>query len=266
MLTHDCFIPLGLNLESTMNLKSFAYSGLCSTPQDIILHWENLSEVSFAFPHLGSGRMLCYNLWHLSRCQNITTCSLGIEENTRLQLDSSQTIILPCLETLRICCLSCDAHACSAIDPLILPQLHTLDIDVSNLVIWNQCWHNRNFLDLLARSGCSLLHLSIQNVNFPNNELVRCLALSPSLMSFRFIPCLRFQDINDVLQALDVTSLLLVPCLREIKLGSSVKAYLEPMHVLQVLPNSDMPRSSFLICGTIGMYSSVSQEINWREL
>ena len=226
---HDYFFPFSLNLESATNLKSFAYSGLCGTPQDIVLHWENLSEVSFAFPHLGSGRTLRYNLWHLSRCQNITTCSLGIEENTRPQLSGIQTIILPCLETLRVRRLSRDAHACSAIDPLILPQLHTLEIDASNLVIWNQRWHDRNFSDLLARSGCSLLHLSIQNVDFPNNELVRCLALSPSLTSFRFIPCPRFQDINDILQALDVTSLLLVPRLREIKLGSSVEACLELM-------------------------------------
>ena len=240
---------LCLDLDSATNLKSFAY-GTTELQEDYInLRWENLTEVSFAFSSRvqGAGRTLYHQMRHLAKCQNITTCSLGIEDGIRPRLDSIQTITLPCLHTLRVRRLSQapDAYADSVINPLVLPQLHTLELDASNLVITDQQWHNHTFPDLLARSGCSLLHLSIQDIDFPNDDVIRCLELSPALMSLCFIPCPRSQEIIDVIQRLDSGHTSaggrsrsrrsravfgpLVPQLREIALGSSVKEYLDSM-------------------------------------
>ena len=231
-----------LDLNSATNLKSFTYTAPRWSVDDVKLHWENLSEVSFSFaPHTWRGYTLHFRLRHLVQCQNITTCCLGIEGDSIPRLDSIQAITLPCLQTLRVRRLSASANAGYVIDPLILPQLHTLEIDASNLVIRYQCWHSRTFSGLLARSGCTLLHLSIQDVDFPNHELTHCLELSPSLTSFRFIPCPRSQDIRDILERLDVALTVakdwgreglggpLVPQLRDLTLGILVKGHLDPI-------------------------------------
>ncbi|KAF8432239.1 hypothetical protein L210DRAFT_3650533 [Boletus edulis BED1] len=234
---------LRLDLESATNLKSFAYSGPGQSADDEIhLCWENLAEVAFEFvPHNGTSFTLARQFRNLVQCQNITTCSLGIDR-TPWHLNDGQFITLPHLQTLRVRRLSPYAQVRGAIDLLVLPQLQTLEIDASVLISWNQRWHNRHFSSLLARSGCSLLHLSIQDVDFPNDELMRCLALSPSLTSFRFIPCPRSQNISDIIREIDVSRIPtngqtlehantgpLVPQLREITLASSVKKYLDQM-------------------------------------
>ncbi|KAG6375310.1 hypothetical protein JVT61DRAFT_3535 [Boletus reticuloceps] len=210
---------------------------------EFILCWENLAEVAFEFaPHNGPSFTLARQFRNFAQCQNLTTCSLGIDR-TPWHLNDGQFITLLHLQTLRIRRLSPYAQVRGAIDLLILPQLQTLEIDASFLISWNQRWHNRNFSSLLARSGCSLLHLSIQDVDFPNDELMRCLALSPSLTSFRFIPCPRSQNISDVIREIDVSRIPtngqilehanttgpLVPQLREVTLASSVKKYLDQM-------------------------------------
>ena len=242
---------LRLNLESATKLKSFTYSGPGrSVDDEIHLHWENLVEVSFEFvPHNGPSSTLSRQFRHLAQCQNITACSLGIDRPFWPGLNGSQTITLPCLQMLRVRRLSTDSHARTAIDPLILPQLRTLEVDASSLVGWNERWHERAFSDLLARSGCSLHHLSIQDVDFPNHELVRCLALSHELTSFRFIPCPRSQNIGDIIRKLDVSRTVaggqirtnghrqgrvangdpLIPRLREVTLASSIEEYLDLM-------------------------------------
>ncbi|KAF8552630.1 hypothetical protein OG21DRAFT_1486065 [Imleria badia] len=235
-----------LNLESAVNLKSFTYTGSGPLSQERInLHWESLEEVSFGFaPHCGKSCTLFHQLQNLAKCQNITTCSLGLDHR-RLSAGPNGTITLPCLQTLRARRLSADAHAGGAIDILTLPRLQTLEIDAARFVTWNQRWHDRNFSDLLTRSRCNLLHLSIRDVDFPNDELLRCLVLSPELTSLRFIPCPRSQDISDVIRGIDVSQtatdgqtlaaghvanpVQLVPLLREITLASSVEGYLDLM-------------------------------------
>lgn len=238
---------LRLNLESATNLKSFTYSGPRHSMDDRTdVHWESLEEVSFEFaPHSGTSSTLSRHFRHLAQCQNMTTCSLGIGRPFWPSLNDGQTITLPCLQTLRVRRLSSYSNARTAIDPLILPQLQTLEIDASNLIIWNEHWHDHTFSSLLARSGCTLRRLSIQDVDFPNDELVRCLAVSHELTSFRFIPCPRSQNLGDVIRKLDVSRYIaaartrgdrrrvangpLIPQLREITLASSVEGCLDLM-------------------------------------
>lgn len=244
MFTHASSISLSLDLESATKLQSFSYCGPGRLAEDRIdLHWENLSEASFGFaPYRGLTFASYGRFIDLAQCKNITTCSLGIDRPPRR--GANENITLPCLQTLRVRRLSPYAHASGSINPLILPQLQTLEIDASSLVIRNQRWHDRTFSDLLARSGCTLLHLSIQDVDFPTDELVRCLALSPELTSLRLIPCPRSQDISDVMRRLKVSLIAAhggirsqrrrqgraaVPQLREITLGSSVKGHLDSM-------------------------------------
>ncbi|KAF8432256.1 hypothetical protein L210DRAFT_3558891 [Boletus edulis BED1] len=212
-----------LNLESAANLKSFSYTGPGPSVEDrIYLHWENLAELSFEFAsHFGGS--------FVSRPRLIDLAQFV-----------SESITLPCLQTLRVRRITRFALAHGMIDPLILPQLQTLEIDASNLVNWNQRWHYRNFSSLLARSGCSLLRLSIQDVDFPNDELVRCLSLSPALTSFRFIPCPRSQNISDVIRKLDASPRtrgrrrghVALPQLREITMASSVERYLDSIKTM----------------------------------
>ena len=151
---------------------------------------------------------LSRHLRRLAQCRNITTCSLGIDRPFWSDLNDDQTITLPCLQTLRVRRLSPRSHARSVLDVLVLPRLQTLEIDATFPLGWDDwCgpWHDSNFSNLLARSGCALRHLSIQDVDFPNDELVRCLALSHTLTSLRFIPYPRSQDIADVIRALDTS-------------------------------------------------------------
>jgi len=182
---------------------------------------------------------------NLAQFQNITICSLGIGQTGRF-LRGDQTITLPRLQTLRVRRLSPNARAGHTINPLILPQLQTLEIE-SILVTWNKHWHGRAFSNLLARSACTLLHLSIRDVDFPNNELIRCLALSSALTFLRFVPCPRSQNISDIVCRLDVSRTTarsqtqtqgqgpiadsgpFLPQLREITLASSIEGYLNLM-------------------------------------
>ena len=131
-------ITFPLNLESATKLKSFAYSGPGPSVGDSIqLRWESLAEVSFEFAPRCGLSFLSRQFSHLAQCQNISTCSLGIDRAWDLHggqpiiLPSPQPITLPCLQTLRVRRLSPNAHARSAIDLLILPQLQTLEIDAS---------------------------------------------------------------------------------------------------------------------------------------
>ncbi|KAF8123214.1 hypothetical protein EV363DRAFT_1357381 [Boletus edulis] len=222
-----------LNLESAANLKSFSYTGP-SVADVIHLRWENLVQLSFEFASHSEGSFVSrQRLVDLARCRNITTCSLGIDRPPSSVV--TRSITLPCLQTLCVRRVTRFAQAHGMIDPLILPQLQTLEIDASNLVNCNQRWHYRNFSRLLARSGCSLLRLSIQDVDFPNDELLRCLSLSPALTSFRFIPCPRSQNISDVIRRLDASPRtrgrrrghVALPHLREITMASSVERHLD---------------------------------------
>ena len=233
-----------LRFESATNLKSFSYTG-SGSQERIKLRWDCLEEVSFGFsPHCGKSCTFFHQVRHLLWCRNITTCSLGLEYPHRFQAPY-RPVTLPCLQTLRVRLLFRRALAGNAIDRLTVPRLETLEIDAAHLVAWNQPWHDHNFSGLLARSKCTLLHLSIQDVEFPNDELLRCLALSPQLTSLRFIPCPRSQDISDVIRAMDVSQSATggqttaaadtanpvqpVMLLREITLASSVEGYLDLM-------------------------------------
>ena len=69
-----------LDLDSATNLKSFSYGTVDFLEDDVNFGWENLMEVSFTFsPHVRAGHTVYHQMQHLTQCQNITTCSLGIE-------------------------------------------------------------------------------------------------------------------------------------------------------------------------------------------
>ena len=201
------FVAPPLNFESAINLKSLAYSG-CSRSVNGVndAHWERLEEVSFDFTlHNSMGYPSFQQFMHLPQCRNITTCSLGIDQPS--SPNDNQAITLPHLRTLRVRRLSPESDA-NFLDYLLLPQLQTLEVDTAFHIDWygsSPPWHHRNFSNLLTRSGCALRHLSIQDVDFPSDEVVRCLAVSHALASLRFIPYPRFQDITDVIRALDVS-------------------------------------------------------------
>ncbi|KIJ59783.1 hypothetical protein HYDPIDRAFT_43812 [Hydnomerulius pinastri MD-312] len=198
---------LNLNLTSATKLKSLAYSGPGRSVDDRIhIDWDRLTYVSFEFsPHDGTSFTLSRQFRQLAQCQNVTTCSLGIGLPFRFAFGGQQTITLPCLETLRVRRLLPRSHASSAIDYLILPQLQTLEIDAAIFVSWNMKWHDRQFCNLLTRSACSLENLYIKDVDFPNEELLRCLANSHKLKSLSFIPCPLSQNILDIIEKLDIS-------------------------------------------------------------
>ncbi|KAG9309756.1 hypothetical protein JVU11DRAFT_10130 [Chiua virens] len=243
-----------LNLESAPNLKSFAYSGLDqSFIDDVRLNWEDLTEVSFDFtPHRPPRTALGRNIRVLARCQNITTCFLGIKDSVPDRAPNQ--IFLPNLRTLHVRRLAHIGYVRHMIDTLVLPQLQTLDITIDACCCDVSGWTPRSsqlyrdFSRLLAHSRCSLSHLSIQDSEFPTDDVVRCLALSPMLTSFCFIPNGRSYDVGDVIRKLNVSHIaaganwtlsgqgkkgdvdgVLVPQLRDITLGSSTQEHLELM-------------------------------------
>ncbi|KAF9236984.1 hypothetical protein BU15DRAFT_49312 [Melanogaster broomeanus] len=195
-----------LDLTCATNLKSLAYGALGDGVHDkISVAWDRLTEVSFEFtPSWGIDFRVSRHFPQLAQCQNIVTCSLGIGE--RVHFRASGSITLPLLRTLRIRRLSPRSHIRSAIDPLILPQLQTLEIDAAFLVSRKTCWHRHQFSNLLPRSSCSLENLSIRDVDFPDQELFRCLAYSRELKSLCFMPCPRTHDILAITKKLDVSS------------------------------------------------------------
>ncbi|KAF9241091.1 hypothetical protein BU15DRAFT_61057 [Melanogaster broomeanus] len=218
-----------LNLESATDLKSFAYDGPPYSVDDrISVAWNRLTEVSLGFASRpGITKTLCRYFRQLAQC-NITTCSLGLGKIFR----ADQPITLPYLRTLRVRPISFGCHARSIMDVLILPQLQTLEIDAVTLVTqWTERWHDRQFSKLLSRSSCSLERLHIQNVYFPINELLRCLARSRDLKSLCFIPCPRY----DISSELDVSRVAgaelvvspIVPRLQELKLPCTSQTTVE---------------------------------------
>ena len=236
-----------LNLQSAPNLKSFAYSGPGPRyDSNLIIHWKGLAEVLFDFR---SDNIINVTLSdslqfrYLAQCQNLTTCTLGVDRTWWLV--AHNPITLPVLRTLRIHGFSPFSSVCKVIDPLILPQLQTLDIEATVGADDDRSdlpWQDGNLTKLLKRSGCALRHLSIQNLRFPSDKLVRCLELSPTLTSLRFIPFPRSQDIMGVIHRLNVSHAVvghgakivrdlgpLVPELGEITLGSWVEGDLNLM-------------------------------------
>ncbi|KAF8123220.1 hypothetical protein EV363DRAFT_1455692 [Boletus edulis] len=268
------FTPCNLSSLECLAINSNAVAfSLPIMPQlnlEIHLHWENLAELSFEFAsHFGEA--LCHVKGsQTSPVSNITTCSLGIDRPPSVVRES---ITLPCLQTLRVRRITRFALAHGMIDPLILPQLQTLEIDASNLVNWNQRWHSRNFSSLLARSGCSLLRLSIQDVDFPNDELVRCLSLSPALTSFRFIPCPRSQNISDVIRKLDASPRtrgrrrghVALPQLREITMASSVERYLDSITTISLPYRSVSEDGLERVVNSLAQWVSENKSENGRE-
>lgn len=174
-----------------------------------------------------------------------TTCSLSTDR--ALPVGASRTTTLPCFQILRVRRLSSYAHASVAINPLNLPQL---EIDAMHIILRNNTGTISPFQTSWNAQGV-LFRLSIQGIEFLNDELIRCLALSPALTPLRFIPCPRLQDIGDVIHLLDVPRTttrcgtrtqghaselrrhperhVVLPQLRDIALASSVEAYLESM-------------------------------------
>ncbi|KAF9236986.1 hypothetical protein BU15DRAFT_49369 [Melanogaster broomeanus] len=196
-----------LNLTDAPNLKSLAYSAPGDRINDTInVPWDRLTEVSFEFtPSWPINFQVSRHLPQLAQCQNITTCSLGIGERVHSGAGDPQSITLLCLRTLRVRRLSPRSHIRSAIDPLILPRLQTLEIDAAFLLGRKTRWHDRQFSNLLARSSCSLENLTIRDVYFPDEELFRCLAHSRELRLLCFMPCPRTYDILGITKKLDVS-------------------------------------------------------------
>lgn len=200
-----------LILESATNLKSFACGGReYSSEDEINLRWDRLAEVSLEFaPSYRISSASCPQFGYIAQCQNVTSCSLSIGRPFALDAGDYQFITLPCLQTLRVRRLAPWSHVCTVIDRLILPQLQTLEIGVApfyDYKTWTTPWHDRNFSNLLARSGSTLRDLLIRDVHFPNDELIRCLARSPMLNSLGFFPCPRSQDIAEVIRRLDISN------------------------------------------------------------
>src|SRR6267154_3447326 len=177
-----------LDLASATRLKSFSYTGSEFVDHRIQVGWGGLTHLSLEYgAHQGTSHTLATFYSQLNSCQNLTTCSLGISLPFR-RLLGNEDILLPCLETLRVRRLTPRADAGCVIDPLILPQLKTLQIDAAMLVGWNEQWHDRQFSGLLARSACILQELYIKDVHFPPQELFRCFDHAPHLTTLVFDP------------------------------------------------------------------------------
>ena len=230
-----------LDLECARNLKSFAYcrDGPDSLVEKINLRWEQLEEVSFQLGRRGHGHISYGHFECLALCQNITTCSLRTCEGYPYTKTDWPKVTLPCLRTLRVRLGSFSHNVNRVVRFLILPQLQTLDISPEFQVQYAfPLSEDNRFSDLLELSNCSLRYLSIEGVNLPSNDILRCLKLSDTLLSFRYIPDPLsqggFGDVDCKLRALPLVvreqiqlCKSLVPELREITLGTSVQAYMD---------------------------------------
>ncbi|KIJ59782.1 hypothetical protein HYDPIDRAFT_118134 [Hydnomerulius pinastri MD-312] len=234
-------ISLSLDLTLADRLKSLSYTGPDRVVrEELLADWTRLTEMSFQYDlHEAGGESstLSRHFGTLRLCQNLTVFSVGIGHPFHFYPDDF--IVLPCLHTLKIRRLSRRSHARTIVDALILPQLETLDIDSAILVGWdgwNMRWHGRQFSDMLRRSACKLKGLHIRDVDFPNEELMRCLANAPTLTSFSFLPCPRSQPIGDLVDYLyngpkDAPN---APArhfadLQKIRLGCAHEAYFTPL-------------------------------------
>ena len=236
-----------LNLKSATNLKSFTSNEFFYGISTGDLHWRRLVEASFDFAPKDIC-LLSQKCSLLMDCRNVVTCSLGLHEShDRMWHTIVPSIItFPRLQTLRVRRLVRKTNT-SIVRRLNLPRLKTLEIDSRRIVGSYKSWEHGVFSDLLDHSGCTLHHLSIRDVDFSNDELVRCLKLSPTLTSLCFIPYWRSHDIEDVIRKLDVSYAAtelgdwqahgqtdagtdpLVPKLREITLATSKERHLDSM-------------------------------------
>jgi len=198
-------VPRHLDLTSATRLKSLSYTGTGRFAKDHIkVGWEGLTHLFLDYDaHHDKSFTISRFYPQLNSCENLTTLSLGIGQPGLLRR-GNERILLPHLDTLRVRRLSPFAHARSVIDPLTLPQLKTLEIDATALLIWNNHWHDRQFSELLARSACMLQELYIKDVDFPTEELFRCFDHAPHLTNIVFDPSPRCYRMEDVVKRLTI--------------------------------------------------------------
>ncbi|KIJ13886.1 hypothetical protein PAXINDRAFT_135501 [Paxillus involutus ATCC 200175] len=234
---------LSLDLILADRLKSLSYTGPdWIIREDIFVDWTRLTEISFQYNlHEAGGESstLFRHFATLGICQNLAVLSIGIGYSFRSL--PNDFIVLPHLHTLKIRRLSRNSRGHVVFNLFILPQLETLEIDGAILVGWDGFdtqWHDSHFSEMLRRSACTLQGLHIRDVDFPNEELVRCLALAPALASFVFLPCPRFQPISDLIDYLSIGSIgnetpaapsPRLPRLEKLRLGCANEAYFTPL-------------------------------------
>lgn len=117
----------------------------------------------------------------LSQCRKLVSCQF---QNIEQGLDtpgspvSSEIILLPDLHTLDVQTMQPIA---SLLQALVLPALQTLKIcnpsaEANPTLVWSQ----PHFNALVARSGCSINTLHLLNVLSAEDELIECLQISSS--------------------------------------------------------------------------------------
>ncbi|KAF9224627.1 hypothetical protein BS17DRAFT_84724 [Gyrodon lividus] len=204
-------ICLGLDFTRSERLESLSYTSPDrAIHKDLLVNWTRLTKISFQYDLSeagGESSALSRHFNTLGLCQNLTVLSMGIGYLTgRI---SDDLIVLPCLHTLKVKRLSRTSRAYRIIDLLVLPGLKTLHIDSVALFSWDgfgfdtyTYWHSTEFSDMLRRSACTLERLHIRDVDFRNQELVRCLTHAPALASLAFLPSPRSQPLGDLIDCL----------------------------------------------------------------
>ncbi|KAH7888281.1 hypothetical protein F5I97DRAFT_979549 [Phlebopus sp. FC_14] len=193
------------DLTSARRLKTLSYTGPDQRIREqLLVDWDRLTKIAFQYDlHEGAGETstLARHFNALALCQNLTVLSIGIGEPFNRHTDDF--IVLPHLHTLQIRRLSRRSHARVIVDAFVLPQLEILDIDSAILTCWDDWgtravyWHDSQFSEMLARSGCKLKELYVKDVAFPDAELMHCLAsAAPTLTHFSFLPYPRSQPIK----------------------------------------------------------------------
>ncbi|KIK95414.1 hypothetical protein PAXRUDRAFT_386372 [Paxillus rubicundulus Ve08.2h10] len=233
---------LGLDLGLTDRLKYLSYTGPdWSIRENTFMDWTHLTEISFQYnlhEAGGEGSMLFQHFTSFGLCQNLTVLSICLRYSFRSF--PNDFIVLPRLHTLKI--LSRNSRGYAVLNLFVLLQLETLEIDGVILVgldgLDTTHLHDTHFSEMLRRSACTLRRLHIRDLDFPSEELLRCLALAPALESFLFLPCPRFRPIGDLIDYLTIGSIdhetpdtlsPRLPHLQKLRIGCGHELYLTPL-------------------------------------
>lgn len=165
--------------------------------------WSQLTELSILHEPLFYHLQISHQFRVLAWTHNLATLNLGLTNIPWMPHEYLQTIVLPCLTTLRLRRMDPQASIWDPCSTLVTPSLKTPEIDSAGSLIWSvDDWHRDQVPNLLRRSDCTLEVLSVRHVHFMESEIIDILRCTPSLRAFTFFACYEWTWMDGLLEYL----------------------------------------------------------------
>jgi hypothetical protein len=171
-------------LQTAPRLRNAGFMGWSSGRQ--VLPWSQLTHlrmVSIMHTDHDLGMTEVEALETLSLCSNLQFCSLNLVPSQAASKTFDQAVTITSLESLQLHAF-CDSYIKPFLDHITVPNVCDVEICTSGGSLGP--WPQEEVTSLLSRASSTMKRLALHEAWISTEQLVQCLRLLPSLVTFSF--------------------------------------------------------------------------------